>query len=58
MPFGTKDDVIHETTKLVNVLGSNGGLILSPSHTLEPEVPMENIIAFIETAQKLCIDRN
>lgn len=54
MPFGTTDDVVRETARLVEIFGANGGFILSPSHVLEPEVPMDNIIAFMEIAQKLC----
>ena len=29
--------------------GKQGGLMLSPTHVLEPEVPLENIVAFFET---------
>ena len=27
----------------------NGGLVLAPTQVIEPEVPWENILAFIET---------
>ena len=43
------------TGKFHTSWGEFGGLILSPSHVLEPEVPMENIITFIKTAQKICV---
>jgi len=55
MPFGTPDEIATEMKKVVDIVGARGGLILSPSHVLEPEVPMENIITFIKTAQKICI---
>jgi hypothetical protein len=29
-------------------LGYDGAFIISPTHILEPEVPVENIIAFAE----------
>ncbi|MHB1485377.1 MAG: uroporphyrinogen decarboxylase family protein [Saccharofermentanales bacterium] len=54
MPFGKPDEVAAEIKRLVEVFGENGGFILSPSHVLEPEVPMGNIDAFIKTAQKAC----
>lgn len=54
LPFGTPEAVVQETERLVEAFGSNGGFILSPSHVLEPEVPVENIDAFIRTAQRLC----
>jgi hypothetical protein len=34
----------------VTALGQDGALILSPTHILEPEVPLANIKAFLETA--------
>jgi uroporphyrinogen decarboxylase len=51
LPFGTREEVIHETKRLIN-LGNQGGLILSPSHSVEGDTPFENILAFIETSQK------
>jgi uroporphyrinogen decarboxylase len=54
MPFGKPSEVIAETKRLVEVFGENGGFILSPSHVLEPEVPPQNIDAFIKTAKEVC----
>jgi uroporphyrinogen decarboxylase len=50
LPFGTKEEVIAETKKLLE-LGREGGLILSPSHSVESDTSMENILAFVEVAQ-------
>lgn len=50
LPFGTKDEVIEETNRLIN-MGAEGGLILSPSHSVESDTPFENILAFIQAAQ-------
>jgi uroporphyrinogen decarboxylase len=50
LPFGTRDEVIAETKKLLES-GKEGGLILSPSHAVEGDTSMENILAFIEVAQ-------
>ena len=52
MPFGSADDVRRECQKLIDRAGARGGLLLAPSHMLEPEVPMENIRALIETVQE------
>ncbi len=51
LPFGTRDEVIQETERLLK-LGKAGGFILSPSHSVESDTPFENILAFIEIAQK------
>lgn len=53
MPYGTADDVKNLITENVKNLGYDGALILSPTHVLEPEVPLENIEAFIETARSM-----
>ena len=50
LPFGTRLEVIEETTRLIS-LGKNGGLILTPSHSVESDTPFENILAFIQVAQ-------
>ncbi len=50
MPFGTPDDVRRVVAERMDTLGGDGALILSPTHVLEPEVPLENIRAFVEAA--------
>lgn len=52
MPFGTPDDVRDRVKALVEKFGRTGGLILSPTHVLEPEVPLENIDAFAEACRE------
>lgn len=51
LPFGTKEEVIEESKRLLNE-GREGGYIFSPSHAVEGDVPVENLIAFIETAKE------
>ncbi|MFY9175761.1 MAG: uroporphyrinogen decarboxylase family protein [Caldicoprobacterales bacterium] len=50
MPFGTPDEVREVIKARKREIGYDGALILSPTHVLEPEVPIENIMAFIEEA--------
>lgn len=52
MPFGTPDDVRRTVRERKRTLGRDGALILSPTHILEPEVPVANIEAFFEEAAK------
>jgi uroporphyrinogen decarboxylase len=49
MPFGTPDEVRIVCRRMMEEVGRGGGLLLAPSHMVEPEVPWENIMAFIET---------
>jgi len=57
MPFGTAADVRTRVRELIEGLdGLNGGLTLSPSHTIEPEVPVANVKAFFEECDAIRID--
>lgn len=50
LPYGTVDDVRRETRKLLS-LGAAGNYIFSPAHAVEGDVPLENMLAFIEEAR-------
>ena len=53
-PFGTPDDMRARVRDLAESLDAGrGGLMLSPTHVLEPEVPPENVIAFFEGCDRL-----
>lgn len=47
LPYGTPEDVRRETRKLL-AMGRKGGYIFAPAHAVEGDVPLENMIAFIE----------
>lgn len=49
LPYGSPDDIRHETRRLIS-LGRDGGYILSPAHAVEGDVPLENMLAFIDEA--------
>lgn len=48
MPFGTPEEVKREIRTRIQSVGKNGGLVIAPTHILEPDVPWENIIAFVK----------
>ncbi len=50
LPYGIPDDVRRETRNLIS-LGQDGGYILSPAHAVEGDVPLENMLAFIDEAK-------
>lgn len=51
LPRGTPDDVSSQARRLIE-LGRNGGYILSPSHAVTGDVPVENMLAFIQLARQ------
>jgi uroporphyrinogen decarboxylase len=51
LPFGTVTDVVNEVKLRLRTVGKGGGLIISPTHNIQPQVPLENILAFYETAK-------
>lgn len=51
MPFGTPDDVRREVFKNLEIAGDKGGLFVAPTHLLEPEVPVENVLAYLKACE-------
>lgn len=52
MPFGTPEDVRRKVFENLDIAGKKGGLYVCPTHLLEPEVPVENIVAYVQA----CVD--
>ncbi|MDD5521418.1 MAG: uroporphyrinogen decarboxylase family protein [Kiritimatiellae bacterium] len=52
MPFGTPDDVRAEVKLRMETIGKYGGLLLAPSHVLQPDTPWKNIVAFFEAVEE------
>jgi uroporphyrinogen decarboxylase len=52
MPFGTPDDVRSRVRDVIEQYGRTGGLIVSPTHVLEPDVPLENIDALFSACRE------
>ena len=52
MLFGSPEEVKRTCKKLIETVGEDGGLLLAPAHVLAPDVPWENIQAFIDTVRE------
>jgi len=50
LPHGTPEDVYRETTRVIDILGRNGGYIVSPSHQVQGDTPIENVLALYQAA--------
>ena len=51
MPYGTKKDVFDAVEKHLRIAGPKGGLLIGPTHLLEPDVPWENVLYFMEACK-------
>lgn len=51
MPFGTPREVKDCVRHNIETVGRGGGLVVAPTHLLEPEVPWENIEALVEAVE-------
>lgn len=53
LPFGTVADVHAAVRANVTRCGENGGIVIGPTHLVEPEVPWENIVALRDACDQL-----
>ena len=52
LPFGTPQDVEREVRQRITTVGPGGGFILAPSHNIQADTPVENILAYYEAARR------
>jgi uroporphyrinogen decarboxylase len=52
LPSGTPEEVRQNARELVDILGRNGGYILSSCHALQADVPIENVLALYDVANR------
>jgi uroporphyrinogen decarboxylase len=51
LPFGTKEQVFETTLSRLQKCGEKGGLVIGPTHMVEPEVPWENLTAIMDAVE-------
>ena len=51
MPFGSPDDVRGVVRRNLEIARAKGGLLCCPTHMLEPEVPWENVEAYVNACK-------
>lgn len=48
LPYGTPGQVKDTTVSRLEQCGSRGGIVVGPTHMVEPEVPWDNLMAIVE----------
>jgi uroporphyrinogen decarboxylase len=51
LPYGTPAQIRDEVKRLMQEVGQGGGFIVAPSHDMPGDIPVENIVAFIDTVR-------
>jgi uroporphyrinogen decarboxylase len=51
LPFGTPADVAAQVRQRIATVGRNGGFIVAPSHNIQPDTPVENILTLYDTVR-------
>ena len=49
LPFGSPEEVCEEVVTRLKTVGSNGGLIIGPTHHVQLDTPLENFWAMVDT---------
>jgi len=52
LPRGTVQEVEKSVNTLIEQLGEGGGYVLAACHNIQPDVPVENILAMFDCARK------
>jgi hypothetical protein len=52
LPFGTPDEVRREVRERIRAFGPGGGFVFNTIHNVQPQVPVENLLAMFETVRE------
>ena len=53
LPFGTPDQIRDEVRRLCDIFGENGGFVFNTVHNIQANVPVENVVALMETLKEI-----
>jgi uroporphyrinogen decarboxylase len=52
LPFGTVEEVRATVRHRIETLGRRGGLVIAPTHSIQDDIPWENIAAFYDAVEE------
>ena len=45
LPFATPEQIREKVEENIRILGNGGGYIVAPSHAVQPDTSLENVLA-------------
>ncbi|MBK6281484.1 MAG: hypothetical protein IPF54_01385 [Draconibacterium sp.] len=48
LPYGNPQTIRDEVRRRIDILGKGGGYIVAPAHNIQPDTPIENVMAFFD----------
>ena len=57
LPYGSREEVKRVALSRLEKCGPEGGIVLGPTHMVEPEVPWDNIVAITDAAREYELKR-
>ena len=52
LPFGTPEEVKREVRERLEVFAPGGGFVFNPIHNIQPNTPVENVVAMFEAVRE------
>ncbi len=53
LPYGTADEIRKQIYELCDIFGRGGGFVFSSIHNVQANVPIENVVAMMETIKEI-----
>jgi uroporphyrinogen decarboxylase len=53
LPFFSPEEIVREVREKIETLGKGGGFILSPTHMIQLDVPLENVLQIYQVPRKV-----
>ena len=52
LPNGTAVEIKKEIKRRIDIFGEGGGYIVAPAHNIQPDTPVENVMAYFEAVRE------
>ena len=51
LPMGNPESVRDEVFRMLEIMGAGGGYVLAPSHSIQTDVPVQNVVAMVNAVK-------